>query len=187
MSVSGGVSPVWRSFCLARQMRNRVGLGGAVSRTCTAPVDRLKFLMIMAHPDKHTRLTVRQVRPVWQPPARAPASRSPLLLARLGCHGCLHGTGHTISLPFTKIRPSDVRNELDCYMQGMAAMAAEGTWKAYFRGNGAARVAECVCSTHHPLLDHPRTCPVFTELACLRTLWHAPSETAAAPLLLGNG
>ncbi|KAK9823074.1 hypothetical protein WJX81_007778 [Elliptochloris bilobata] len=55
------------------------GLAGAVSRTCTAPVDRLKFLMIMAHPDKQTRLTVRQ---------------------------------------------------------GLAAMAAEGSWKAYFRGNG---------------------------------------------------
>ena len=36
----------------------------AVSRTCTAPVDRLKFLMIMAHPDSQTRLTVRQVRPL---------------------------------------------------------------------------------------------------------------------------
>ena len=38
--------------------------GAAVSRTCTAPVDRLKFLMIMAHPDSQTRLTVRQAQPM---------------------------------------------------------------------------------------------------------------------------
>ena len=53
----GGLSPVWQGRA------TQVGLHGAVSRTCTAPVDRLKFLMIMAHPDKQTRLTVRQVPP----------------------------------------------------------------------------------------------------------------------------
>ena len=53
-------------------------------------------------------------------------------------------------------------------MQGMAAMAAEGTWKAYFRGNGAARVAECVCSKIISLII-PK--PRIYRACLLRTLW----------------
>ena len=57
----------WGNLCFAWQGEAaHVALSGAVSRTCTAPVDRLKFLMIMAHPDRQTRLTVRQVRPTWR-------------------------------------------------------------------------------------------------------------------------
>jgi hypothetical protein len=37
------------------------GLAGAVSRTATAPLDRVKFLLIMGNPGLKEKYTVRQV------------------------------------------------------------------------------------------------------------------------------
>lgn len=184
-----GPPPVWQ--CKAAQ----VGLRGAVSRTCTAPVDRLKFLMIMAHPDRHTRLTVRQVRLVGPPPARAPAARP--------------RSSRAPGLPWLSARHWPTRQAclfVKLGIRGMSSILYAGHGRDGSRGHlesvfprewcgpewlSVSAASSFLCHSKTPLpyrfafpgrVAAPlETAPHCTSAACAAPAWHGCSHCSAAP------
>ena len=107
-----------RAGTLSAKLLLSGGVAGAISRTATAPIDRLKFLLQV---QDNQLITIRQVHHQHGIRNWHSTAVSGLMRAHRLCYTDIH-LFHETAAPL---------------LQGFRLMAAEGTYKAYFRGNGA--------------------------------------------------
>lgn len=116
------------------------GLAGALSRTATAPMDRLRMLQQV-----HRGSGVLSMRQVGRPPARATCSAGHM---HGPCQQQTYRKHRHCCRPPVFACPIVVLTRACPVLQGLAKMAAEGTVRAFWRGNGtnvAKNIPEMVC------------------------------------------